>query len=106
LPTPLDPAAPARPWSFLTSHALVLLSVAADPRARMRDVAARVGITERAVQRVVAELAEAGYVTIRRVGRRNQYVINARQPLRHPLAANRTVRHLLALGRDRGQADQ
>ena len=92
------PTLAPRPWTFLTNHALVLLCLAADPETRMIAVAARVGITERAVQRIVAELAEAGYITITRAGRRNRYAVNARVPLRHPLAARRTVRDLLALG--------
>jgi len=66
----------------------------------MRDVAARVGITERAVQRIVAELEASGYLTIAREGRRNRYTVNTDLPLRHPLEAHRTVGNLveLALG--------
>lgn len=62
----------SRPWTFLTNHAHVLLCIAADPEARMRDVAVRVGVTERAVQRIVADLAEGGYLAVGRVGRRNR----------------------------------
>jgi hypothetical protein len=64
----------------------------------MRDVAARVGITERAVQRIVAELEEGGYVTVTRSGRRNHYAVNSNQPLRHPIESHRTVGNLIELG--------
>jgi DNA-binding MarR family transcriptional regulator len=59
-------------WSFLTNHARVLLCIAQDPRARLRDIGEAVGITERAAHRIVAELTDAGYVSRRRVGRRNR----------------------------------
>src|SRR5690349_9551994 len=95
-----SPAGATRPWTFLTNHAHVLLILAAAPDVRMRDVAARVGVTERAVQRIVAELVGAGCISITRAGRRNRYTIHARQPLGHPLEAHRTVRDLLVLGPD------
>jgi hypothetical protein len=86
------------PWTFLSNHAHVLICVAADPDARMRDVAIRVGITERAVQRIVAELEAGGYLVVTRVGRRNTYEVNADRPLRHPVEGHRTVGHLVELG--------
>jgi predicted transcriptional regulator len=91
-------AAPS--WTFLSNHAYVLACIAGEPEIRMRDVAARVGITERAVQRIVAELEASGYLTIAREGRRNRYTVNTDLPLRHPLEAHRTVGNLveLALG--------
>jgi len=64
------------PWTFLTNHALVLLCIARDPQVRLRDVSARVGVTERTAQRIVADLAEAGHLTRRRVGRRNSYEVS------------------------------
>src|SRR5919202_2239784 len=64
-------------WTFLTNHGVVLLCLAADPGQRLRDVAASVGITERAVQRIVADLEAGGYLTRTRVGRRNQYKLHA-----------------------------
>jgi DNA-binding transcriptional regulator LsrR (DeoR family) len=90
-------AAPPPPssWSFLTNHAHVLAWLAAHPAARMRDVAAEVGVTERAVQRIVAELEEGGYLTITREGRRNRYAVDRKRPLRHPLHARCTVADLL-----------
>lgn len=63
------------PFRFLSTHGLVLLAIAHDPRARMRDIAAVVGITERATQRIVADLVDAGYVSRERLGRRNTYTV-------------------------------
>lgn len=83
--------------TFLTNYAHVLLAIAADPGARMRDVAVRIGITEPNVQRIVTELAAAGYLTIRRVGRRNRYTVNADLPLGSPGMPHRTVGDLLEL---------
>jgi len=72
-----------RTWTFLTNHAQVLLCVAETPDIRLRDVAERVGITERATQRILAELVEAGYVKTVRVGRRNSYTVNREHAMRH-----------------------
>ena len=70
-------------WTFLTNHAQVLLCLAETPDIRLRDVAERVGITERATQRILAELVEAGYVTSERVGRRNTYTVDRDHAMRH-----------------------
>lgn len=72
-------------WTFFTNHAHVLFCLAGDPGMRLRDVAERVGITERAAQRIVAELQEAGYLVIEREGRRNTYQVETSIPLRHPV---------------------
>lgn len=72
-------------WTFLTNHSHVLLCIAEDPNVRLREVAARVGITERAAQRIVAELEAEGYLSHEKVGRRNHYRVHAEMPLRHPL---------------------
>lgn len=89
---------PLRPdWTFLTNHAHVLLVIAGDPGVRMRDVALRVGITERAVQRIVAELETAGYLERTREGRRNRYVVRRDLPLRHPIERHRSIAALLDL---------
>jgi DNA-binding MarR family transcriptional regulator len=77
------------PFAFLTNHGLTLLCIAEDPRARMRDIAAAVGITERAAQRIVADLVGAGYVTRAREGRRNSYEV--RTDLTVALPAQRDV---------------
>ena len=82
-------------WTFLTNHAHVLLCLAADPDLRLRDVAARVGITERATQRILHDLVEAGYVTRSRVGRRNRYELVRTGPLRHSLEAGHSVGELI-----------
>ena len=84
-------------WTFLTNHSHVLLCLAQDPEARMRDVAQRVGITERAVQRIVSELEAAGYVERIREGRRNRYEVNGDLPLRHPVEGHRDLRALIKL---------
>src|SRR5690349_3872620 len=78
-------------WTFLTNHAHVLLCLAREPELRLRDVAGRVGITERAVQRIVADLEEGRYLTRERTGRRNRYEIHPDLPLRHPIEAHRRV---------------
>lgn len=83
------------PWTFLSNHAHVLLCVAGDSDARVRDVAEQVGITERAVQRILGELEEAGVLERERRGRRNHYEVNPAASLRHPLEAHRTVGDLL-----------
>ena len=82
-------------WTFLTNHAQVLLAIARNPSARMRDIAELVGITERATQRIVGELVEEGYVTRRKVGRRNEYGVNTGARLRHPLGRDHEVGEIL-----------
>ena len=82
-------------WTFLTNHSHVLLCIAENADIRLRDVADKVGITERAVQRIVAELEEGGYVTHDKVGRRNHYEVHAQLPLRHPLENHLEVDALL-----------
>jgi DNA-binding MarR family transcriptional regulator len=71
-------------WTLLTGHGHVLVEIARDPDARVRDLSLRAGITERAVQLIVADLQEAGYITRHRQGRRNRYVINTASGFRHP----------------------
>src|SRR5919202_413586 len=82
-------------WSFLTNHALVLLCVAREPGARIRDIAECVGVTERAAHRLVCELEEAGYLSRHRIGRRNFYEVHPDVPLRHPLEREHDVGELL-----------
>lgn len=84
-------------WTFLTNYSHVILCIAADPAIRMRDVAERVGITERAAQRIVADLIEAGYLTSTKTGRRNVYEVNGDLPLRHPLEQQNQVKMLFGL---------
>ncbi|HUW02218.1 MAG TPA: winged helix-turn-helix domain-containing protein [Acidimicrobiales bacterium] len=82
-------------WTFLTNHGHVLVALSRDAELRQRDIADLVGITEGAVQRILHELTEAGYLEVRRVGRRNTYEVHAEFGLRHPLEAGRTVGDLL-----------
>ena len=84
-------------WSFLTSHARVLMCIAHDPGTRLRDIAAGLGITERSAYGIVTELAEAGYVVKQKDGRRNRYQIQAHLPLPEPTSRERTVGEILAL---------
>ena len=84
-------------WTFLSNHAHVWLSLARDPDLRLRDLAVLVGITERAVHRIVHELAEAGYLEVSREGRRNHYAVIANQPMRHPVEGLGSVGDLLHL---------
>jgi DNA-binding Lrp family transcriptional regulator len=84
-------------WTFLTNHGHVLLCLAQSPELRLRDVAEQVGVTERAVQRIVSDLVEEGYLIRRRAGRQNEYEIDMTLPLRHPVEAHQTVRTLMAL---------
>lgn len=84
-------------WTFLTNHGHVLLCLAQSPELRLRDVAEQVGVTERAVQRIVADLEEGGYLTRHRSGRQNAYEINPEGLMRHPIEARNTVRALIAL---------
>ena len=86
-----------RRFTFLTNHAHVLVCVANDPGARLRDIAATIGITERAAHRILSELVEAGYVVRERDGRRNRYQVRAELPLGGPLGDGREVGELLAL---------
>jgi DNA-binding Lrp family transcriptional regulator len=84
-------------WTFLTNHAHVLLCVARDPDIRLRDVADYVGITERAAQRIVADLVDSGYLDRTREGRRNSYKLHADIPLRHPMDRDHAVGEILAV---------
>jgi DNA-binding MarR family transcriptional regulator len=86
-----------REFSFLTNHGKALLLIAGDPRIRMRDIASRLAITERATQRIVAELAEAGYVDRTREGRRNIYEVRTDMPLGLPLQRDVDIGSLLAV---------
>ena len=84
-------------WTFLTNHAHVLLTIARDRQITLREVAARVGITERATQKIVADLEAGSYLTRTRHGRRNSYTIAAGRPFRHPMTAGHDLDELLAV---------
>lgn len=84
-------------WTFLTNHARVLLCIAHDPGIRLRDIAARLGITERSAYGIVTDLAQAGYIVKQKDGRRNRYQIQAHLPLPEPTSRERTVGEVLTL---------
>ncbi|WP_097240677.1 MULTISPECIES: helix-turn-helix transcriptional regulator [unclassified Streptomyces] len=86
-----------RQWTFLTNHARVLVQIARDPGVRVRDIAARCLLTERAVQRIIADLEQAGYLSHERRGRANHYHVIASKQLRHPADAGPTLAELLAV---------
>jgi DNA-binding MarR family transcriptional regulator len=84
-------------WRFLSNHTQVLLCIRRDPNVRFRDLAQMVGITERAAQRIVADLIESGYIERERVGRRNRYHVNAGTAMRHPAQDGHDIGELLQL---------
>lgn len=86
----------ARPgWTFLTNHSHVLICLARDPDLRLRELAEFVGITERAVQTILRDLEAEGYVSRRRVGRRNRYDVHPEHPMRHPVESGHRIEELL-----------
>lgn len=91
------PVAPAARWTFLTNHSHVLILLAQNPLMVLRAVASEVGITERAVQRIIADLEEAGVIERQRVGRQNRYRVRTNVPLRHPIESHRTVGDLVGI---------
>jgi DNA-binding MarR family transcriptional regulator len=86
-----------REWTFLSNHGHVLVHLSRDPDSRIRDIADAVGITERSVQAILADLEESGYITISRIGRRNRYKINPNLKFRHPAEENKLVSALLKI---------
>jgi hypothetical protein len=94
---PAAAATPATAWSFLTNHARVLLCIAADPTVRLREIAERVGVTERAAHRIVSELVTAGYLSRHRRGRRNHYTVHHDRPLPDRLSRSQPLGELLAV---------
>ena len=95
-------------WSFLTNQAQVLICIAHDPGVRLREIGETVGITERAAHRIVVELAEAGYISRTRNGRRNHYTIQSHLPLPDPLAREQKIGDLLAIlaGQQRSETER
>lgn len=90
-------SSPAHGWTFLTNHTHVLVLLSRQPDLRIRDMADEIGITQRAVQRILAELADEGILTIHKDGRRNHYGINRKSRLRHPLESRHTIGEILDL---------
>jgi DNA-binding MarR family transcriptional regulator len=93
----MSSAADNKPWRFVTNHTQVLLTIARNPDIRMREIAEYVGITERAAQRIVADLTEAGYIEASRLGRRNHYTVNRAIKMRHPAQDDTEIGELLDL---------
>ena len=87
----------ASTWTFMTNHTHVLLCIAENPKTRTRDLAARIGITERAVQRIIAELEADGYLSHDREGRNNHYTVRTDLPLRHPVEQHCGVSTLIEM---------
>jgi hypothetical protein len=84
-------------WTFLTNHARVLIHIAGNSNTRVRDIAERIGITERAAQGIVNDLEGAAYITRTRIGRRNHYTIEPDRPFRHPAEGDQPVEGLITL---------
>jgi len=99
-----DGQEPVHGWTFLTNHGHVMVALALDPDMRVRDLAGAVGITERAAQRIVGELVDAGYLRREKHGRRNRYHLDPSRPLRHSLEGHHTIGRLLdVLAEEPGQ---
>ncbi|MFN9719744.1 MAG: winged helix-turn-helix transcriptional regulator [Planctomycetota bacterium] len=90
-------AAATTTWTFLTNHSHVLVCLYRNPASTLREVATLVGITERMVQKIVAELVEAGYLAVTKVGRRNTYEIRLEKSLRHSLESHRSIGDILQI---------
>ncbi|HMA62057.1 MAG TPA: winged helix-turn-helix transcriptional regulator [bacterium] len=84
-------------WTFLTNHSHVLLCLVESPSIKMREIAEKVGITERAVQNIIADLRKEGYIDREKKGRRNKYKINTEMHLKHPLEEHKTMADLIRL---------
>ena len=83
-------------WTFMSNHAHVLVYIARNPEARLRDIAAAVNVTERTTQRIITQLRDAGVLELEKFGRRNRYAINLESELRHPMESHATVGDLLS----------
>lgn len=86
-----------RQWTFLSNHGHVLVQLSRDPDLRIRDIAEAVGITERSAQAILVDLERDGYLTVTRIGRRNQYQINTNSKFRHPAEAEKPISSLLKI---------
>jgi DNA-binding MarR family transcriptional regulator len=84
-------------WTFLSNHGHVLIYIGKNPEALVRDIAHEVGITERRALGILKDLEEAGYISITRNGRRNQYKVNSRGRFRHPMEASKPISALLSI---------
>lgn len=87
----------ATTWTFLTNHSHVLLAISKTPGIKVREISELVGVTERAVLKIISELNDAGFISIEKIGRENRYSVTSDIPLRHPLEQHRTVSELLEM---------
>ena len=95
--SPVMPSSPRRNWTFLTNHAAVLVCIDRNPGTRIDEIAAEIGISRRATQMIVSDLAEDGYIERTRVGRRNSYRVRDDMPLRRTAFKDSDIRKLLTL---------
>jgi len=86
-----EPAGTSQNWTFLSNHAHVLVCIAKNPDVRLSEVAELVGVRERTAHRIVHELIDAGYISVKKVGRNNVYSVDLEKPLRHPLEAEHNI---------------
>ncbi len=93
---------PKETWTFLTNHSHVLFCLSEDPELVLREIAEKVGITERSVQRIVKELEQEGFLEKERVGRRNRYKLILKRELRHKLEKHTTIEDVINVLRGRG----
>jgi DNA-binding IclR family transcriptional regulator len=91
MPNKPVPVESAQNWTFLSNHAHVLVCVAKNPDVRLSEVAELVGVRERTAHRIVHELIDAGYISVKKVGRNNVYSVDLEKPLRHPLEAEHNI---------------
>ena len=84
-------------WTFLSNHGHVMILISQNPQALVRDIATEVGITERRALGILKDLEEAGYISVTRIGRRNQYKVNPRGRFRHPMEASKPISSLLSI---------
>jgi DNA-binding MarR family transcriptional regulator len=96
-PEPADSASRRPQWTIFSNHAHVLVCIARNPEERVREIARKVGITERAVQRIIGDLEEGGVIKRERLGRTNRYSLSLDRPLRHPLEANTTIAEVISV---------
>jgi DNA-binding transcriptional ArsR family regulator len=89
------PPPPQAQWTIFSNHAHVLVCIVRNPEERVRDIAQKVGITERAVHRIITDLEGAGVIARERLGRRNRYSVSLDRPLRHPLESHRTIAEVI-----------
>lgn len=86
-----------KPWTFLSNHGHVMVQLNQNPDLKVKEIAEKVGITERSTQSILADLEEAGYITVTRQGRRNTYKVNQNLKFRHPTESNKSIGHLLKI---------